>query len=339
MTLDPHSKSIIDERACLLGDDAETQEDADYSQGAQVAGRGYTLTIAPPPGSATSEPDTQTLIPFGSLQPPLIQGVGIDEPEADDEDEFLEAPILDQFKEWMNELDSREPRSQVDEVGSRGELDIVNEFTALRQDVKLQAKSARGVVDRVEAAFDELRAATELMNTHASVAEQSAADHDRFASALCDLDEAFQRGRHELRKALDTSSNCFGFDEAALGSDLDAEYSKLGWLAQRKMASYHQNVIAIIRKHLASSNQVQTITALLEGMQFLLTKLERVMADYQLSRIECQGQPIDPHCMNVVDVVDRPSLQAGTVVDEVRSGYRRGDKVFRVAHVIAVKGT
>jgi molecular chaperone GrpE len=55
-------------------------------------------------------------------------------------------------------------------------------------------------------------------------------------------------------------------------------------------------------------------------------------------RIRCLGQPVDPTCMTVVEVVDDPTRPPGLVVDEVRTGYYWKSKVFRFAEVRAVRG-
>ena len=56
----------------------------------------------------------------------------------------------------------------------------------------------------------------------------------------------------------------------------------------------------------------------------------------KIQRIETVGKPADPERMTVVEVVDAPDLEPGTVVDELRRGYAWRGRVFREAEVRAV---
>ena len=66
-------------------------------------------------------------------------------------------------------------------------------------------------------------------------------------------------------------------------------------------------------------------------------RLGRAMDREGLRRMDCLGRPVDPHAMTVVEAVDDPGREPGTVVDEIRPGYLWKDKVLRFAEVRAVR--
>ena len=73
-----------------------------------------------------------------------------------------------------------------------------------------------------------------------------------------------------------------------------------------------------------------------EGYAASLRRIDAALEGCGLQPIECEGRPVDPERMRVVDVVRRDDLPAGRVIEEVRRGYVRGDRVIRHAEVRAV---
>ncbi len=63
------------------------------------------------------------------------------------------------------------------------------------------------------------------------------------------------------------------------------------------------------------------------------------MAKEGLYRMASVGLPVDPHAMTVVEVVEGDGHAPGTVVEEIRPGYRWNDKVVRYAEVRAARST
>jgi molecular chaperone GrpE len=76
------------------------------------------------------------------------------------------------------------------------------------------------------------------------------------------------------------------------------------------------------------------LRALVDGVRLSLGALQKRIADIGAERIAVAGQPFDPHVAEAVDTVAVSSAeQDGVVVQEVRAGYRIGDKVLRPARV------
>ena len=115
---------------------------------------------------------------------------------------------LDRFHEWLARAradaasSASEPKAQLDSCRPFGLVDLVEEFTALRQELKLQTKSARGLQEQTESLLTPLRQAIEHFRSVAPREEQAAWSAGKpIAEGLATLDEALDRCRGEIEKA------------------------------------------------------------------------------------------------------------------------------------------
>jgi molecular chaperone GrpE len=73
---------------------------------------------------------------------------------------------------------------------------------------------------------------------------------------------------------------------------------------------------------------------LMEGVRLSLATLRKRIAELGAERIAVAGQPFDPRVAEAVDTVPVADVeQDGCVVQEVRAGYRIGERVLRPARV------
>lgn len=78
----------------------------------------------------------------------------------------------------------------------------------------------------------------------------------------------------------------------------------------------------------------ETRSGLVDGVRVSLGALHKRIAEIGAVRIPVAGQPFDPHVAEAVDTVAVTAAeQDGLVVQEVRAGYRIGDRVLRPARV------
>jgi molecular chaperone GrpE len=76
------------------------------------------------------------------------------------------------------------------------------------------------------------------------------------------------------------------------------------------------------------------LRTLVEGVSLTLGSLHKRIADLGAQRIAVAGQRFDPHVAEAVDTVAvADAEQDGVVLQEVRSGWRIGDRVLRPARV------
>ncbi len=76
------------------------------------------------------------------------------------------------------------------------------------------------------------------------------------------------------------------------------------------------------------------LASLVEGVRLSLGALQARISALGAQRIPVQGMPFDPHVAEAVDTVAvADEAQDGVVVQEVRAGWRIGDRVLRPARV------
>jgi molecular chaperone GrpE len=249
--------------------------------------------------------------------------------------------LLLEFRDWLEAaraeagpLDGPLPSepSPAVEVQEVGVYRLVEEFSALRHDLKLQTKSARGLQEQSEATIAALDQAIEQFRAIEPKEAQAAwAAGKPLAEALADLDEALDRGRSEIERA---RRRIVEDSQRDIESALAALYARYRWPARVFLRSFHNGALEIFRKHSVAVRR-ELFDALLEGYGLIQGRLRRALKAEQLRRIETVGKPVDPELMTVIEVVDDPEQPPGFVVDEVRRGYTWRGRLLRVAEVRA----
>jgi molecular chaperone GrpE len=81
----------------------------------------------------------------------------------------------------------------------------------------------------------------------------------------------------------------------------------------------------------------QRLDAAVTGLLMGQRRVERLMREAGLEPVECVGRPFDPEAMEAVEAVEGGGRPPGTVVEELRRGYRWRGRVFRYAQVRVAK--
>ena len=249
-----------------------------------------------------------------------------------------EETLLSRFRQWLQEASAdaeapgREPPALDAEDHEVGLYRLVEEFTALRHELKLQTKSSRGLQEQTEALVPALRQAIEQFRAVEPRAAQAAWTASKpLAEALADLDEALDRGRVEIEKA---RRRLVEEPAGEVVAALDALFARQSWLRRPWVRSYHEQAREIVLRQRPEAHR-PLFDALLEGYGLIQARLRRAMGAERLQRIDCVGHPVDPELMTVVEVVDDPERPPGQVVEEVRRGYTWQGRVLRYAEVRA----
>jgi molecular chaperone GrpE len=256
--------------------------------------------------------------------------------------------LLARFREWLAEADAEllevAPADALPPESEVGLFRLVEEFTALRHELKLQTKAARGLQEQSETLVPALRQAIEALRTGGAsgstalaaappAGESAWKTFKPLAEALANLDEALTRGRGEIERA---QQRLVDEPERALAAALDAHLARQSWLRRRWFSGYHAQVRAIAARQGAEQRQ-PFFDALLEGYDLIRARLRRALETAEIKRIECLGRPVDPERMIVLEVVEDASRPPGAVIEEVRSGYTWGERVLRYAEVRAAR--
>jgi molecular chaperone GrpE len=247
------------------------------------------------------------------------------------DDETLLARLRQWLAQTRAEVDGAAADTDVDADTDVGLYRLVEEFTALRQEVKLQTKGTRGLQEQADALLGGLRQAIEQFRSVGPKENDDAFAVGRpLAEALADLDEALDRGRAGAEAARERSKH------DPLPAELDAYLARQGWFRRRRLRAYHREIQAVVAR-VGRQPSPDLIAALMEGYDLIQARLRRTLNAEQICRIDCVGHPVDPGRMTVVALVDAPDAAPGSVVDEVRPGYTWRDCVLRYAEVRAAR--
>ncbi len=93
----------------------------------------------------------------------------------------------------------------------------------------------------------------------------------------------------------------------------------------------------MIRKKRKYRKKKQLIENLKEGQTMLLERMDKFLQSQGVTPIESLGKPFDPNVMQAVQVSHLSAVADGEVVEEIQKGFMLGNKVLRLAQVVANK--
>lgn len=218
-------------------------------------------------------------------------------------------------------------------VPSVGLLQVVESLTAMRHELKLQTKSARGLEQTVEQAVTALQTTVKQLQGLPTREQDSAEQSVRpVLESLAMLDESLQRGRRALELAQQ------GFTHA-LREKLEFEFQQ-EWA---KLSSVLQWTIGPAWNHAQKALQELLIReagspfqSVLQGYQLIQQRLQQRLELHGVTRIPTVGRIVDAKCMTVVALAEPDAGPPETVIEEYRPGYRWRHLVLRFAEVSAV---
>ena len=254
--------------------------------------------------------------------------------------------VLASFRGWLSDAQSEAESVREDMASDNGEpaapavglIQLVEQFTALRHELKLQTKSARSLEERSEATLTEMHAAIEQFRSVQADENQAVQKAAKpMVEALIDLDEALQRGRKVIENAQRRILEDSVEELKKVRDRLDEVFQLQSWWRRRLCRPWHEATKEIYF-HQAVELQRGIFASLLEGYNLIQSRLQRFLEEEKIIRIPCVGQPADPHAMTVIEVIDDPTKPAGVVVEEIRPGYFWKGKVVRFAEVRANQG-
>ena len=251
------------------------------------------------------------------------------EPSESDGDEQL----LNQFRDWLTEARDEAATLAGPRHPSTGLFDLVESFTALRQELKLQTKSTRALHDSTESALVGLNAAIDEFHAIPSHEAEAAKAAERpLVESLADVCESLDRGRRGIEGARQLMQSA----APQVSEIIDAEVARRSFWARQACRLFAGTLKTRLEEHITAS-QEPALNSLLEGYSLIQQRLRRAMMSHGVERIECVGRAVDVHCMTVVEVVDDPEQAAGTVTEEIRPGFLWRGEVLRFAEVKAVR--
>lgn len=224
-----------------------------------------------------------------------------------------------------------QPAAELPDVGL---LQLVEAFTALRHELKLQTKGTRNLEASVTQSLEGLDAASRTFQS-VRANEREAADRATrpMVESLIDLDEGLLRAVQAFQA---THRQMTRLAPARLRESLDSQFQSQSWWRRLAARRWHGKVREAASEALARST-TDEFASLMQGLELIQTRLERTMRQFDIARLDESGGQVDPSRMTVVElVVDAPHVPAESVVEVVRPGYTWGERVVRFAEVRAV---
>ena len=74
-----------------------------------------------------------------------------------------------------------------------------------------------------------------------------------------------------------------------------------------------------------------------EGLRLVRRSMDNILDLEGVSKIEAEGQPFEPWEFEAVQYQETEDAEEGRVIEVVRNGYKRHDKVLRAAQVVVAK--
>jgi molecular chaperone GrpE len=244
---------------------------------------------------------------------------------------------------------------------------LVAEFTALRQEVHLQTRNSRTQLEQNATALEQLDTALDTLDQGRkreleSSAGQAAEAAKPLLKTLVDVFDALalakrevERVRSALAKLLDENDSPAPSAAPAPRPAEDPAPSRPWWpwrAAQKandpgqskRIAELEARATALEQelnrlrdidseRRRALGKASDLVNSILTGYSMGLERIERAAYQHGLNPIACVGETFDPECMEAVEVVAVPGQDGTMVLEEVRRGYRLGDRVFRYAQV------
>jgi molecular chaperone GrpE len=222
---------------------------------------------------------------------------------------------------------------------------LLGQFVALRHEINLQTKAARGQQEQTAEALSKLGEALEAIQEAENKVQESDKQEESellrpLIKTLVDATDVLGLAQREVQRGRDAVASLLAeFDQPTETEPAVEETPRPSFWARWFGGSRPGTEVApSIRVAKPGTRQAterirQFVESLVTGYTMSLQRLQRTLAQCGLEPIPCKGQAFDPELMEVVEAVTNTGLPAGEVLDEVRRGYFWRGRVFRYAQV------
>ncbi len=214
-------------------------------------------------------------------------------------DAVVKETLLDRFRCYLDSIE--EAPEEPDAAGAEADLfTVFVELAAVRNEVRTESRLVKEALDQFRGVF------ATLQSSHATLEQELT----RVQS------EARERGRALLRPLL----------------------LELLDLRDRLAAGLQQPTVRALRWFEFWRGQQQAEPdSWREGLGITLRRLDRILAERRVVRIEMTGRRFDPRMGRVVGTTQDMTIGSGIVMEEVSAGFQWDDELLRAAEVIVNK--
>ena len=114
----------------------------------------------------------------------------------------------------------------------------------------------------------------------------------------------------------------------------EAERTRLAGVGKETVLDDIFPIIDHLQRAIQATRDAGGENGILEGIEMVYNEFIKALEKHGVNRIKTVGEPFNPTVHEAVAVTEHPAYPEDTVVEEVRNGFTRGDKLLRPAHVV-----
>jgi len=208
-----------------------------------------------------------------------------------------------------------------------GAVDIVEAFTTLRHELKLQVRGGRELQQSLNDTLQRLEQRITSLPTNASASNTS--ESRKMAEAIAEIEESLQRAIESIVQESESARS-----DANVLNRYDAMVSKAPWIAKTFAGKWLEDLRAGIAHSIATARRVaSTQNVAHRGLELLLARVHRLMKQCEIERVDVLYKPFDAESMNAIDMIVDPQVPSAHVAQQIRPLYRWRSSTLRCAEV------
>ena len=224
------------------------------------------------------------------------------------------------FSNWIEGLPDTPPQVGGVGVDSCDLYTLLSEFTALRQEIRMQIRDQRKTVKSLNSQYNEN---AEILDTFTRNLPVMTDDFQNISSDLKQFEKRTRRGLDEKDRR--------DVEKKTMVPFLDIRDALIRGLASAREAK--DGPRSFFRRF---RRRPRELDGLIEGYEMAIRRFDRALHQVDVRPMDAVGKPFDPRTMRVVDTHVDSEMEKGTVVEERFCGFIRGDEVIRTAEVTVV---
>ncbi len=227
---------------------------------------------------------------------------------------------LADFRDWVDALPDETPAFGGMAVNSCDLFTLLSEFTALRQEIRMQNREQYRTLNTLDHVKTDTDAVSAMMT---AFSKECAAVLAHIRTSVDTLESADQ----QVRQGLDDDRRREIEKRTALPF-LDIRDALVRGCAAARTATTAKGLFR---------RPPKGIDGVVEGYEMAIRRFDRVLHAVGIRPVETVGLPFDAACMRAVEIRKVPDVKSGVVVEELRGGFTRDDEIIRTAEVAVAK--
>lgn len=240
-----------------------------------------------------------------------------------------------------------------------GLVDLVEAFTAMRHEYRLQTRESRELAEELLRATERIEQVSQRgpLAIPPTAPEIQPSDGLReWVDSLIEVDLVFTRAFDVLQRTSAAQQRshtaCPGAesadsapshplqprgDAAELVQEIRRQLAGVGPLGRLLSLGRFRRIGEALERHQREAEANRREDATTEGLRMVLQRVRQLLAARGIERFETVGTPFDAETMNAVEAVESEQHPAGEVIRQLSPVYRWQGQVVRFAEVVVAR--